>query len=284
MSGPSVQIPTSWLQADELEDLGADTVMLMLTALAYCADQTDDGWIARRRLRKLWTVDDLDQSIERLVKAGELEEHGDRLFFTHWRRFILAAEEVDRIKESSRERTERSRKHKRGDHSMCLSRYCDAARNASQTRDSARDITRDSNGVQHVSDALPYRTDPIRTDPTARSGRTERETGTQDGSAGAPPPSGPRIGQGLVAPHDWVGPPGVDEDQLDDLEPSERLAMPCHQCGAPSLHDVHYVHKFVVSDRVDVCDECLELFDNLVHTAYDDYLQAKAEGMWWPPL
>lgn len=275
MSGPSVQIPTSWLQDDDLEDLGGDTVMLMLTALAYCADQLDDGWVARRRLRKLWPVEDLEDSIARLTKAGEVDDQGERVLFVNWRDFILPAEEVDEIRASSRERSQRSRRHKRGDHTMCRPSYCDAARNAQQSRDGDVSV--------RVSDGLPIRTDPTRTDPTPREGRTGREKASQQGgSAGAPPPNWPPIGQGLVPPHDHALPPGVDED---DLEPEVHIATPCHHCGAPPNHIVHWSHKFVPDADAgpDTCGECYALFSSFEHTSYDDYLQAEAEGMWWPP-
>lgn len=283
MSGPSVQIPTSWLQDDELEDLGGDTVMLMLTALAYCADQTDDGWVARRRLSKLWTVDDLEDSIARLVKAGEVDDQGERVLFINWRDFILPSLEVDRIKEGNRRRAERNRKHKRNDHSDCDPRWC----NARAALD-ARDITRDRDVSNGVSDDTPIRTDPTRTDPTAREGRTGREKagGAQAGSAGAPPPSGPRIGEGLIAPHEWAGPPDYNED--DDPDWDVRFATPCVVCGGPSSHMVHFAHKFEPGDDPERCVEnegglCDERYGSPIHTSYDDYLQAKAEGTWWPP-
>lgn len=272
MSGPSVQIPTSWLQDDDLEDLGGDTVMLMLTALAYCADQTDDGWVARRRLRKLWPVDDLEGAIERLVKAGEVDDHGERVLFTNWRRFILSEDEVGEIRAGNRERAERSRRHKRGDHSMCRPTYCNAAHNAPQSRDS--DVT------VRVSDGHPIRTDPTRTDPTSREGRKGKgKARQQGGSAGATPPNWPPIGHGLVPPHDWTPPPNYD-----DTDDDQRGTTPCLQCGTTDEHIVHVAHPYRPDpDQADRCHDCGFAYGVEDHTAYDDYLDAKAEGMWWPP-
>src|SRR3954471_10592422 len=104
MSGPSVKIPADWLDSDHVEDLGADVVMLMLTALGYSARQISDGVVPRRRLRKCWPVDDLEKAIEQLVAAGELEDRGDDLLFVHWRDFLLDAGEVERMRANNAKR------------------------------------------------------------------------------------------------------------------------------------------------------------------------------------
>lgn len=270
MSGPSVQMPTSWLQSDELEDLGSDTVMLMLTALAYCADQTDDGWVTRRRLRKLWPVDDLDESIGRLAKVGEVEDHDERVFFVQWRRFILSEEEVDEIRAGNRERSQRSRRHKRGDHSMCRPAYCNAAR----SREKDRDATRDSDGTVRVSDGLPYRPDPTR--PPGRGGRGE---GTQAGSAGAPPATGPSDDTPLV-PHDFAYQPGdpAEDDYL--LTP-----QPCTNCGHGLNHVVHLACEWKTDpESGDICANCSCDWSYAgSHDAYEQYLTAVEEGRPWRP-
>ncbi|HEY0889662.1 MAG TPA: hypothetical protein VGE38_08640 [Nocardioides sp.] len=183
MSGPSVKIGSDWLDSDHIEDLDADVVLLMLAALGYSARQTTNGIVPRRRLRKLMrdTVD-LDDAVSQLVQAGEAEERGDDLLFVRWRDFILSQDEVDQVKAGSRERAERSRRHKRGDHSMCRPDWCRAA-----SRDQSRTITRDSDVTVHVSHGHPIRSDPTRTDPTRTdpTAREERE-GEGEGSPAAP--------------------------------------------------------------------------------------------------
>lgn len=174
MSGPSVKIPADWLDSDRIEDLGADTIMLMLTALGYSAEQTTDGVVPRRQVRKFWQVDDVGAAIDQLIRAGEVEDRGDVLLFVNWRDFILDAEQVEEIRSGNRERAERSRRHRKGDHAMCRASYC-------------RDAPRDSSRDQSHHGARESRTsDPIRSDPTARE---EKEKGGEAGAAGAAPPA-----------------------------------------------------------------------------------------------
>lgn len=212
MSGPSVKVPVDWLDSDAVEQLGADTVLLALTALGYSARQTTNGVVPRRQLRKLWPVDDVDQAIAQLVDAGEVEDRGDELLFVHWDAFILAGDEVEKIRAASRERTERSRRHQRGDHSLCTTR-CWVRRKHDEgdhsrcegwcvTGNGTGDVTGNATGdvTSHVSDGDPIRTDPTRPDPTiGGSGGTGRGSGGRraDGSAsGATPSAGsaPEIG------------------------------------------------------------------------------------------
>lgn len=221
MSGASVKIPAAWLDSDRIEDLDAGTVLLMLGALGWSAEQTTNGFVPRRQLRKLWPVDDVAGAVDQLMKAGEVEDHGDRILLVHWRDFILPADEVDEIREKNRIRTERSRRHQRGDHTMCLPSYCRAA--ASQSRDGSRHESRDgsrhSDGTARVSDALPIRTVPTRTDPTPREGRTGRgATAAAAGSAGAPPGAAAALPKNKGrTPWDWGEEPGVTGfEDLDD--------------------------------------------------------------------
>ena len=187
MSGPSVKLPVDWLERDHLEDLGADVVMLMITALGYSARQTTNGVVPRRRLRKLWHVDDTEKAIELLVDVDEVEDRGDDVYFTRWRDFILEADEVERMKATNRERTERSRRHQRGDHSMCRPSWCrEAARSHDMSRDESRHQSRDSDVTVRVSDADPYRPDPTRPDLSGGERGKGRATAGR-GSAGATP-------------------------------------------------------------------------------------------------
>lgn len=182
MSGPSVKIPADWLDADHIEDLGADVVMLMITALGHSARQTTNGLVQRRRLRKLWPVDDVEKAIELLVDAGELEDQGDKVLFVNWADFILEADEVDRIKALNRERAERSRRHHKGDHSICRPSYC---REAARLRDASRDQSRDDHVTVRVSNGDPYRPDPDR--PLGREGKGRAAAGRRSARAPLPP-------------------------------------------------------------------------------------------------
>ncbi|MDE0775547.1 MAG: hypothetical protein OSB43_04645 [Nocardioides sp.] len=215
-----MKIPTDWLDSDEVEDLGSDAVMLMISALGYAARQTSNGVVPRRRLRKLWPVDDLDQAVERLTEAGELEDQGDDVLFVRWRDFILAEDEVEAIREASRVRTERSRRHRKGDHTMCRADYCGAAK---------RHESRNGDATAHVSDGHPTRPDPTRP-----LGRGEGE-GAQAGSAGATPP-GPREESPRV--HEFAPRPGLELDEFD-LPPAEALCATCHWPYNALTHHAH---------------------------------------------
>lgn len=289
MSGASVKIPAAWLDSDRIEDLDAGTVLLMLGALGWSAEQTTDGLVPRRQLRKLWPVDDVAAAVDQLIKAGEVEDHGDRILLTHWRDFILPADEVDEIREKNRVRTERSRRHQRGDHSMCLPSYCRAA--ASQSRDGSRHESRDSDGTARVSDALPIRTAPTRTDPTPREGRKGRAE-APSGSAGAPPTGGPATAKNKPPQHPFHAGPNGDKlrcsecghprhpierhdfpyDLCDpkDVHPENGLPddHPCPICGLGIRHIAHAAHAFDgTGDRCDgEIDGCGERREHLIHT------------------
>lgn len=181
MSGPSVKIPADWLDSDQIEDLGADAILLMLTALGNSARQLTEGVVPRRALRKLWPVDDIDDAVTRLIKAGEVEDQGDTLLFVHWQKFILDKSEVEAIKEKNRVRDERRRRHNGSDHSMCLPRYCKDA-----PRENSRENSRESHVSPRVSHADPTRTYPDR--PLGREGKGRGAGSAADDSASATPP------------------------------------------------------------------------------------------------
>lgn len=184
MSGPSVKVPADWLDSDQVEQLGADAVLLMLTALGYSARQLSEGDVPKRALRKLWPVGDLEAVTQRLVDAGEVIDKGNSLHFVDWREFLLTADEVDRIKEQNKVRDERRRRHNKGDHSICNPKYCKYAE--------PRDSSRENHVSPRVSHADPTRTDPTRTEPDVVRGEVRVEDGVPDG-AGAPPAAVPKV-------------------------------------------------------------------------------------------
>lgn len=213
MSGPSVKIPADWLDSDTIEDLGGDTVVLMLTAFGWSARQTTNGVVPRRQLRKLWHVDDVDDAVDQLIKAGEVEDRGADLYFVNWRDFILSQDEVDQARAGNRERSERSRRHKRGDHSMCRPDWCRAASRS-------RDESRDGHGTVRVSDGHPIRSDPTR--PDRKGGEDGEGEGSPDasgGSAGASPAAAtvPPIGitgTSRAAPEDLAASPNDEHVEI----------------------------------------------------------------------
>jgi hypothetical protein len=175
MSGPSVKIPADWLDRDETEQLGADVAILMLSALGYSARQLSEGVVPRRRMRKLWPVDDLEKAIELLVEAGEVDDQGDDLLFVNWQDFLLQADEVEQIKEKNRLRDRRRRRHNRGDHAICLPKYC---------KDAPREKPRGADVSSHAAPRVSHG-DPDRTDPDRPLGRVGRDWSADAPSAGA---------------------------------------------------------------------------------------------------
>ncbi|HWI42001.1 MAG TPA: hypothetical protein VNS81_00170 [Nocardioides sp.] len=229
MSGPSVKVSADWLDSDHIEDLGADAVLLMLTALAHSARQTSEGIVPRRQLRKLWPVASLEDTIVRLVDVGEVEEREGDLYFVNWREFLLSADEVSRIKEQNRTRDERRRRHNKGDHSMCQPKYCHRAREESEA------LTRESHVGPRVSHADPILTDPDRSDPT--EGR---------GSGGRRKPDGQQSAPGSAAPPAATA---AREQQPPSVEdPEQRLGLNRHTLAAECCpfdhlpqHPIHQV-------------------------------------------
>lgn len=262
MSGPSVKVLVEWLDNSKTERIGADAVLLLFTALGHSARQTSNGVVERDQLRKLWPVADIDDAVNRLIKAGQVEERGDDLYLVNWRDFILEADEVDRIKEMSRTRDERRRRHNRGDHSMCQPRYCSAA-----PRENSRDSERGKNVGSHVSHADPTRTYPDR--PLGREGEDGR--GSAPGSAGAPP--GPAPGK-QIAPHAWVWPEGGHGDDEEG---------PCASCGRELADLVHDAHVFQPGERFpNSCDWCGASENHRDHDAYATYIMAVEVDATWP--
>jgi hypothetical protein len=252
MSGPSVKVSATWLNSDRIEDLDAGTVLLMISALGWSADQTTNGLVPRRTLRKLWPVADVDAAIDQLIKAGEVEDHGDRLLFVRWADFILSEDEVDEIRAGSRERSERSRRHKRGDHTMCRPSYCRAA-----ARDLSRDASRDGDVTVRVSDGHP-----IRPDPTRPQGRGGEGGAAEPRSARAPRSVDALAGDPHLTVHEFPYDdiPGYDPDQ-DQL---------CPFCDLPEMHMVHQAHDFVPfqftePELLGTCGDCFEKPENPVH-------------------
>lgn len=168
-----VKIPDSWLESDRIEALGGDAVLLHLSALSVSSRQRSDGHIAVSALRRLWPVSDLADAIKALSDAGEWEQTADGYYLTNWRDHLLSAAEIDHRREVSRETSERYRRHKAGDHSMC--ERCSVVRRG--------DTSRDASVTPSVTPLVTSRLDSSRSE--ARETRREPEEGRGPDSAGA---------------------------------------------------------------------------------------------------
>lgn len=166
-----VKIHESWAEADRVERLGSDAVMLHLSALGYSARHLTDGAVPARALRRLWPVEDPTEAIDRLVSSGFWESADDGYLIVDWREHILASDEVEKRRDQSKVTSERYRRHRAGDHSMCD--RCEYVRKHGKSpRDAVTDDMSDG-----VTDASVTRPEPNRTDPTRREGRYGEESG-----------------------------------------------------------------------------------------------------------
>lgn len=162
-----VKIPDNWLESNDIEELGGEAVLLHLSALAYSCRQASDGRLNRRALRHLWRVQDLEATVAQLEKAGEWEPGDDTWLLVNWRTHLLAADEIEHRRQSSRESSERYRRHKAGDHSLC--ERCSAVRAGDRSRDTSRQTSVTS-------------LDSTRNDSTRLDAKQERRGETEDGA------------------------------------------------------------------------------------------------------
>lgn len=164
-----VKIPEEWIEQEAIERLPAEAIVVHLSALAYVARHSTDGRLPTTATRKLWPVEDLAAMVALLVTEGHWQPFSGGWFIRDWSTFVLSATEVERRREDGRQRTERWRRHKLGDHSMC-----DRCQAVKGTRDASRNASGDMSGDGP----------PIRSAPTRRGGE---ERGPAPDSAGAPP-------------------------------------------------------------------------------------------------
>lgn len=159
-----VKAAEEWFEEPRIEDVGADAAMLHLSALAYCSRHLTNGHLPTRAMRRLYPVPEPDAAVEVLAKVGLWEATESGWFIAEWADHILAADEVAHRREQSRITSERYRRHKQDDHSMCD--RCSAVKKG--VSDAVTD---------NVSDPPPNRTAPLRPEGEER----ERE-GEGDGS------------------------------------------------------------------------------------------------------
>lgn len=114
-----IKLPDVWLEDDDIERLGADAILLHLTALGYSSRHGTDGHVPTSALRRLWPAADVSAAVRALEEADQWEPNDDGWFLPHWRVHLLSKAEVEHRRQQSRETSERYRRHKAGDHSLC---------------------------------------------------------------------------------------------------------------------------------------------------------------------
>jgi hypothetical protein len=105
-------------------EISRDARLLHIESIVYCATALTDGLISVR-LERISDAPDLHDAADELIAVGLWERDGKRYRITDYHDHQPKAEEVERRRADSRLRAERSRRHKRGDHTMCVKgRYC----------------------------------------------------------------------------------------------------------------------------------------------------------------
>lgn len=106
--------------------LPRSTRLMHVEALVYCNRLLTDGVITRAALRRCTDHDDPEAGARQLLEAGLWREHGDGWVIVDFTRDQPSRADVERNREAGRVRQERLRRHRAGDHSLCLSTACHA--------------------------------------------------------------------------------------------------------------------------------------------------------------
>lgn len=168
----------------EIAGLSDAAFRVHVEALCFCNRLLTDGRLPKSVVGRVLTHGAAPEVYAELVKAGLWVDEPEH-FYVEWRD-QLNAEEVEQRRALNRERSERSRRHKAQDHSMCRPSYCPYV-----TRDVPRDQTRHSRVSDGVSDALPSLPVPSLPDPSRPLGREGEGEGETAGQPAAPAEAGP---------------------------------------------------------------------------------------------
>jgi hypothetical protein len=156
---------------DEFAD-DADTARLSdaavrthIDALVWSNRRLLDGRIPKKDLPRFAFSLDAEAAMKELETAGWWNDDGDAWELAHHPEWQQSRKTVEQLREEARERQERSRRHKRGDHSMCIrGRFCPDGAVTPVTRDKpsaeraqdpaslSRDVTRDQRRESHQPD------------------------------------------------------------------------------------------------------------------------------------
>lgn len=140
-----VGMPVDIVERLERHGLSRDDRLLYVEGFLYAGQYLTDGTITPR-LARISDHPDPNAAAQRLVEAEVWEQVDDGAFIVvDYFTANLTRDEIARRKEDARLRQERSRRHKAGDHSICVrGRYCPDGQDNGVTRDVTRDNTRES--------------------------------------------------------------------------------------------------------------------------------------------
>lgn len=211
-------IPDELLDRLEEAGLSRDDRLLYLELHVHAARLLTDGWI-RARLGKVTDHPDPQTGIATLIAAGLVVRDGDALRLPDFLRTNHARTTIEAMRAKSRERTERHRRHIKGDHSMCDPTKCQ------DLKEDARNVTDDV--TERVSGAVSHGalSDPIRSDPK-ESGEDQIEG--DDGPAEEPATAPSAITQALPGTCRYVADP---------------VTGWCSACGYPQANARHRSRK-----------------------------------------
>lgn len=178
-----VKIPETWFDEESVERMPADVVLVHLSALAYSGRQLLNGRVPRQAVRKLWPAPDLEGAIQQLVTEGHWVPTAVGWQIRDWRTFLLSAEEIEHKRQTSRESSERYRRHQAGDHSLC--ERCAWVK----ARDKSRQLSGDTSSDESVT--LP---EPNRSEPKGRRRGEGGATAPADAGPSAPSDAEQRLG------------------------------------------------------------------------------------------
>lgn len=212
-----VGMPVDIVERLERLGLSRDDRLLYVEGFLYAGQYLTDGAVTAR-LPRLSDHPDVDNAADRLV-AAEVWQRLDDGGFTIVDYFTanLARDEIAKRKEDARLRQERSRRHKAGDHSLCIrGRYCPEGQAETVTRDVTREDTRESQDT-YLPD-LPDLPGKVR--------EGKGSAGYDDGRGspkGSPTPA---------SPPEATTPPHIYTD-------TQRLGA-CQHCNLPQRNAAHH--------------------------------------------
>lgn len=140
----------------EAAGISREARLFYLEGIVHCATGLSDGHI-RVRLTRISDADDPDACAQELLASGVWRKTADGYEIVDYLQHQQSAETVQSKRADARLRAERSRRHNRGDHSICIKgRFCpDGAL-------SPRSRARHKNGAHDVRS--PIQSNPILTD------------------------------------------------------------------------------------------------------------------------
>lgn len=212
-----VGMPVDIVERLERHGLSRDDRLLYVEGFLYAGQYLTDGTITPR-LARISDHPDPNAAAQRLVEAEVWEQVDDGAFIVvDYFTANLTRDEIARRKEDARLRQERSRRHKAGDHSICVrGRYCPDGQDSGVTRDVTRDNTRESRPT-YLPD-LPDLPGKV------REGKESAGDDTGRGSPnGSPAPASPP--EATAAPHIYTD--------------TQRLGA-CQHCQLPERNAAHH--------------------------------------------